>query len=283
MNNIYKIGLSKKFLLVAFPFLIGLVIFLTLRSFSHEAEVVKVKVGSIRNSVTGNVQILAEQTFELITEAQGKVVEVALLPFGKPVEVKEGDVLFELDSSDLNRSLRRVLLGRDSLTKKLKLGSSLAAQLEIERKDLNATREIYNKDGIADLDFEKKVLYLNNLERSVEIEKITNSEALDSYEIEEDRLIHELNKRKIKSPITGLLVNSMIKPGDRIFPGQVVGKVLSHERVVKVSLNEDDFNGLNEGQKVGVTLFAYGQHIFEGKIDRLSATIDPTTGRRRYL
>ena len=75
----------------------------------------------------------------------------------------------------------------------------------------------------------------------------------------------------------------MIKPGDRIFPGQVVGKVLSHERVVKVSLNEDDFNGLNEGQKVGVTLFAYGQHIFEGKIDRLSATIDPTTGRRRYL
>ena len=283
MNSIYKIGLSKKFLLVAFPFLIGLVIFLTLRSFSHEAEVVKVKVGSIRNSVTGNVQILAEQTFELITEAQGKVVEVALLPFGKPVEVKEGDVLFELDSSDLNRSLRRVLLGRDSLTKKLKLGSSLAAQLEIERKDLNATREIYNKDGIADLDFEKKVLYLNNLERSVEIEKITNSEALDSYEIEEDRLIHELNKRKIKSPITGLLVNSMIKPGDRIFPGQVVGKVLSHERVVKVSLNEDDFNGLNEGQKVGVTLFAYGQHIFEGKIDRLSATIDPTTGRREVF
>ena len=188
MNSIYKIGLSKKFLLVAFPFLIGLVIFLTSRSFSHEAEVVKVKVGSIRNSVTGNVQILAEQTFELITEAQGKVVKVALLPFGKPVEVKEGDVLFELDSSDLNRSLRRVLLGRDSLTKKLKLGSSLAAQLEIERKDLNATREIYNKDGIADLDFEKKVLYLNNLERSVEIEKITNSEALDSYEIEEDRL-----------------------------------------------------------------------------------------------
>ena len=59
-----------------------------------------------------------------------------------------------------------------------------------------------------------------------------------------------------------------------------MGKVLSHERVVKVSLNEDDFNGLNEGQKVGVTLFAYGQHIFEGKIDRLSATIDPTTGRR---
>ena len=283
MNSIYKIGLSKKFLLVAFPFLIGLVIFLTLRSFSHEAEVVKVKVGSIRNSVTGNVQILAEQTFELITEAQGKVVEVALLPFGKPVEVKEGDVLFELDSSDLNRSLRRVLLGRDSLTKKLKLGSSLAAQLEIERKDLNATREIYNKDGIADLDFEKKVLYLNNLERSVEIEKITNSEALDSYEIEEERLIYELNKRKIKSPITGLLVNSMIKPGDRIFPGQVVGKVLSHERVVKVSLNEDDFNGLNEGQKVGVTLFAYGQHIFEGKIDRLSATIDPTTGRREVF
>ena len=139
MNSIYKIGLSKKFLLVAFPFLIGLVIFLTSRSFSHEADVVKVKVGSIRNSVTGNVQILAEQTFELITEAQGKVVKVALLPFGKPVEVKEGDVLFELDSSDLNRSLRRVLLGRNSLTKKLKLGSSLAAQLEIERKDLKPT------------------------------------------------------------------------------------------------------------------------------------------------
>ena len=34
---------------------------------------------------------------------------------------------------------------------------------------------------------------------------------------------------------------------------------------------------------MGVTLFAYGQHIFEGKIDRLSATIDPTTGRREVF
>ena len=90
--------------------------------------------------------------------------------------------MFELDSSDLNRSLQSTF-GSGFFARNLSW-VQVVTQLEIGER-FERYQRIYNKDGIADLDFEKKFC-INNLERSVEIEKITNSEALDSYEIEED-------------------------------------------------------------------------------------------------
>ena len=39
----------------------------------------------------------------------------------------------------------------------------------------------------------------------------------------------------------------------------------------------------NGGQKVGVTIFSFGNKIFEGEVSRLTANVDPATGRRKLF
>ena len=275
--------ISKKFILGICILVVLIMFYLVFNGFNHEATVVKTREGSIRDSVTGNVRILAEKTFDLRSETQGRVLKSILLPYGKPVEVQEGQILFELDSSDLNRSLKKVLLRQDSHLKRIKLGSNLAAQLIIEKKEFAAHSAIHKENGIANLEFEKKEKNLEYLEKNLEYEKISNYETSKSFEIEIERLMKELKKKQITSPISGILVSSSIKPGDMVFVGNVVGKLVSHQKVVQVSLNEEDFVGLKEKQKAGVSLFAFGKAVFEGKVDRLAGTIDPATGRRNIF
>ena len=275
--------ISKKFILGICTLLLLLGIYLFFRAFSHDVMVVKVKQGSIRDSVTGNVRILAEQSFDLRSEIQGRVLKSILLPYGKPVEVKEGQILFELDARDLNRSLRKAILAQDSHLKRLKVGSILASQLKIEEKELVATSAIHKENGISNFELEKKEKNLEHLEKNLEFERISFDEASKSFEIEIERLMKELEKKKITSPISGILVSSSLKPGDMAFGGHIVGKLVSRERIVQVSLNEEDFVGLHEKQKAGVTLFAFGKTVFEGTVDRLAGTIDPATGRRNIF
>ena len=69
-----------------------------------EAFVTKVQVGEVTDSVSGNVRVLAESTFEVRARTQGMVKKVALLPFGKMIQVEANETLVLLDSEDLKAS-----------------------------------------------------------------------------------------------------------------------------------------------------------------------------------
>ena len=61
----------------------------------------------------------------------------------------------------------------------------------------------------------------------------------------------------IRSPINGEFVSSSVAPGDIVFPGQVLGRINSHSRLIEVSLNEEDYRR-NEGR----TLASRSQSFF---------------------
>lgn len=253
--------------------------------FTREALVSIVKIGDIRDSVTGNVRVLAERTFKLRSETQAKLEYAELIPFGKPVLVDKNQTLFSMNTDDLMRNLERTLLSKSSHEKRLKIGSSTSLQLELEEKNLESFKILSkeNSNDISEFELESKINLVERLRRILEIEKTNNEEKTKSLNLEIDRIEHELQKRKIISPIKGTLVSSLVKKGDTIFGGQVLGEVQSNERVVEVTLNEEDFAGIKEGQKVGVTIFSFGNEIFEGVVDRISANVDSVTGRRKLF
>ena len=78
--------------------------------FKTNAIVQLVEKGTIRNSVTGNVNVFPESSFQLRSENQGKAQYVLMKPLGKPVTVSKGEILLQLDNSDLNRSLSRLIM-----------------------------------------------------------------------------------------------------------------------------------------------------------------------------
>jgi multidrug efflux pump subunit AcrA (membrane-fusion protein) len=216
----------------------------------------------------------------LRSESSARATFSILFPHGKPVKVDANQTLFTLDMSDVNRSLNRLLLKKENHQKRLHAGSVLSSQLKIEELDLKAVQEISKLDAVADLDLKKKESHVARLRISLEHEEISQNETSMNLEFEIENLKKQLEQRIVKSPIPGMLVSSTVKPGDFVFGSQVVGKVLSHDRLVRVSLNEEDFEGLKVGQPAAITLFSSRNTVHEAIVDRISATIDPNTGRR---
>ena len=286
MTNQQKFKFSPKILGGFLLILLFVIIYQFAKDqFTRNAVVSIVQTGDIRDSVSGNVRVLAEQSFQLRSETQSKLEYAALIPFGKPIPVDKNQTLYLMNTEDLERSLERTRLTQSSHEKRLKTGSTIGLQLELEEQNLESFKILSQENGndISEFELESKINLVERLRRQYELEKISNEETTKSLNLEINRIQHELEKHKIRSPIQGTLVSSSVKAGDTIFSGQVLGEVQSDNRIIEVTLNEEDFAGINEGQKVGVTIFSFGNKIFEGVVSRLTANVDPATGRRKLF
>jgi RND family efflux transporter MFP subunit len=265
--------------------LVVMVIQLAQEKLQRDAFVNTVKIGSIRDSVSGNLNVLPTLSFQLKAETQSKVKYAALIPFGKPIQVDENQTLYLMDTTDLDRSLERTILSQASHQKRLKIGSSIELQLKLEEKNLNALQTLFEENGqdVSEFELESKQNLVERLRRQHELETINDEEKSQTFTLEIDRIQEELKKRRIISPIKGTLISSSVKKGDTIFGGQTMGEVQANERIIEVTLNEEDFAGLKEGQKVGVTLFSFGNEILEGVVSTLTANVNSANGHRKLF
>ena len=263
-----------------------LIVFNIIKNQLQEVAFVSVvEKGNIRDSVSGNVKVLPALSFQLISNAQSKIEFAALIPMGKPIQVEANETIFSMNTEDLDRHLKRTLLSQQSHEKRLATGSSIELQLELEEKNLQAYMKLSqeNSKDVSKFELETKTNLVERLRRQFEFEKISNQETSEALRIELDRIKKELSERIISSPINGTLISSNVKKGDTILGGQLLGQVQSEERIIEVTLNEEDFAGIKEDQKVGVSLFSFGRKVFEGKVSRVSATINPQSGRRKLF
>ena len=150
--------------------------------FTREALVSIVKIGDIRDSVTGNVRVLAERTFNLRSETEAKLEYAELIPFGKPVLVDKNQTLFSMNTDDLMRNLERTLLSKSSHEKRLKIGSNTSLQLELEEKNLESFKILSkeNSNDISEFELESKINLVERLRKILEIEKTNNEEITKS-------------------------------------------------------------------------------------------------------
>jgi RND family efflux transporter MFP subunit len=276
---------SKISMILAGIVLVMVVFQFTREQFKKDAFVSSVEKGSIRDSVSGNLKVLPTLSFQLRSETQSKVKYAALIPFGKPVQVDENQTLYLMDTTDLDRSLERTLLSQSSHQKRLKTGSSIELQLKLEEQNLHALQTLFEENGkdVSEFEFESKKNLVERLRRQYDFETINNDETSRAFTLEIDRIQEELKKRKIVSPIKGMLISSSVKKGDTIFSGQVMGEVQSNGRIIEVTINEENFAGIKEGQKVGVTIFSFGNEILEGVVSTLSASVNSESGFRKLF
>ena len=246
-----------------------------------QAIVTTARRGAVRDGVPGNVLILASRTHDLRARIQGVVAGTVMLPHGKPVPVEENATLVSLDTTDGERSLEQLHITREHHERRVAAGSAVAMLLETEQRELEAWQALADQDKLPLADLEKKESQVKRLETQLAQERITQEETAENFRIQEAVRLANLEKMEIHSPISGQMTLSLVAPGDMVFPGANLGQIVSNERLVEVTLNEEDFGGTREGQEVAITLLSRGPEIFEGNVTRLSATVDPTSGRRK--
>tara|TARA_B100001057_G_scaffold272758_1_gene273064 strand:+ start:8258 stop:9385 length:1128 start_codon:yes stop_codon:yes gene_type:complete len=276
--------IRKSLFLIIAVVAIGSVILLFQNEWKAEAFVTQVRIGDIRDSVSGNVRVLAESSYEIRSRTQGTVKRVALLPFGKMIKVDANQTLVQLDTVDLQRQLRQTLLSKRNYDTRKNMTQPTAIQLELENKQLEDLFILAGERKISSFDLEKKKNLVQKLRAQLKQEKLEIDEEGNRLQTTLENLEAALQKTIVKSPISGEFVTSSVAPGDIVFPGQSLGLINSNSRIIEVSLNEEDYAGMKEGLPAGVSLFSFGRRVFDAKVDRLSSLVEPNTGRRKlYL
>ena len=243
----------------------------------------KSELGSIRDSVTGNVKVHASATFNLKSEVSARVEWVALLPLGGMLAVEQNQTLVQLVTDDLDRQMDRLILDKKQFMQRKDSDSASQILLKIKEKELASFHELLNKQKVSSFDLEVLQNEVDRLKTQVRLEKLSHEHFAENHALSLKNLNAQIRKRSIKSPIRGDFSSCLVAPGNHVFAGSVVGEVHSRDRIVEVSLNEDEYNGIKTGLAAGVTFFSQPSKIFDAKVCALGSTVDANSGIRKVF
>jgi cobalt-zinc-cadmium efflux system membrane fusion protein len=240
--------------------------------------------------VTGRLYWNDETTVRVFTPVFGRVTKV-LVDIGDPISV--GTPLAELDSPDYAQALANARTAVGNLMaadKALQRTKELLAHGAYAQKDLESSEAAYIA-ALAERDRAKAVLLnygggdqvYSELERALADDR--SEAASDHYAGATNRL----NSRYVVySPLAGVLVDKSINPGQEIRPDFQLASfqpettplfVVSDPTKLwlQVDVAEADLPSLEAGQPLRIYSEAYPDQVFNGTVDKIGDTLDPTT------
>jgi membrane fusion protein, heavy metal efflux system len=227
---------------------------------SHDFEVVKTAVGTIDFDENMLVQVFSQYP--------GKIIR-AFYNVGD--DVKQGDILFTIDSPDLLQAESTLL--------------AAAGVLELQKKTLARVTGLLKAGGSAQKDVDQSTSDQQTAEGNfkaakdavrifgktdAEIDQVVASRKIDSTLI-------------VPSPISGRIVTRNAAPGFLTQPGTPpppfqIADVSTMWMIANVI--ESDAPAYKLGQEVEVTVPAYPDKIFKGHVTNLGSMIDPNSHRQ---
>jgi membrane fusion protein, multidrug efflux system len=149
-------------------------------------------------------------------------------------QVKKGDILYEIDSSNIDSNKKEVLLNLEIL-------KNQARNIEI---NYNRYKRLQEQDLVSKYDVEQLELNLMNTKNMI---SITNAK-LKEVDTQYDYL-------KIKAPNDGLIIKKSIKAGEMAMPSMpaLILTDLSN-LLIKTDISETNLNSIKIGQEVDVEI-----------------------------
>ncbi len=209
---------------------------------SKEAEettpsvrIVKAKKEDLRVSVTGSGQVYARNEVSLKPVAAGDAIEVLSLSVKNDQEVKEGDLIAVLDTSDAVKAVRDATL------------SLRSAEIKMTQ-----TEDLYDKKTKDDK--------LNRQSQEISVAQAKNK-LVDAKA--------DLEDYNIRAPFDGVVTSLSVSAGDSVSRDDAVASVISKELYAKISLNEVDAAGVKTGDAVTLAFDALDGKTVEGTVSKI--------------
>jgi HlyD family secretion protein len=216
----------------------------------YSFDTVRVEKGNITNTVTATGTIEAMTTVEVGTQVSG-IIEHVYVDFND--NVKQGQVLAKLDETSLRAQLEQSQASVDQAQ----------AQLNYEEATYNRLKVLFDKNLIAQADYDQAVYNYQNSKASLSNAK----SALDRTKV-------NLAYATIYSPIDGVVLNRAIEEGQTVAASfntpemfTIVNDLTQME--VQTSVDEADIGQIKQGQRVEFTVDAYPDLKFEGSVSQV--------------
>jgi RND family efflux transporter MFP subunit len=215
---------------------------------------------------------------ELKSAIAGRVLhkDFALDP-GKAV--KEGDVLAQLDTTDVDIDIERQEIDFDTLKKRIAVGSSAKLDLENARADLTNAEHLHELGGYSDNDLAKARRGVKALEERVALEDVGNQADIAGDENTLKAKRHLREEMTIRAPFDGVVSQIYVHPGDLVSGGSSVATMITSSRTVEARISEEDFADIRKGEEASVIFLPYGDKIFKAVVTKILPTADSDTQR----
>jgi membrane fusion protein, heavy metal efflux system len=227
---------------------------------SRDFEVVKTSVGTIDFNENMLVQVFSQYT--------GKILK-AFYNVGD--DVKQGDILFTIDSPDLLQAEATLL--------------ATAGVLELQKRTLARLSGLLKAGGSAQKDVDQATSDQQTAEGNFKAGKDA-VRIFGKTDAEIDQIV--LNRKVestlvVPSPISGRVVTRNAAPGLLTQPGTApapfqIADVSTMWMIANVI--ETDAPAYKLGQEVEVSVPAYPGKVFKGHVTNLGSTIDPNSHRQ---
>jgi HlyD family secretion protein len=247
--------MKKKILIIIGAIPLALIAILVFKPFSKKKaeytfDTVKVEKGSITNTVTATGTIEAIQTISVGTQVSG-LIDKIYVDFND--NVKKGQILAKLDETALKAQV-------DQSQSQV---NQAQAQLDYEGATYNRLKALFDKNLIAQADFDQAVYNYENAKAALSNAK----SALDRAKV-------QLAYATIYSPIDGVVLNRAIELGQTVAASFSTPELFTiandlTQMKVETSVDEADIGKVNNGQRVEFTVDAYPDLKFEGTVSQV--------------
>ncbi len=213
---------------------------------------------------TGTVDWDADHTTQAITQVTGPITKIVADTGSK---VREGDPLLFVASPDITNAIatyRKAKNRMDFETRTLERSRDLLAHRAIAQKDMESVEADYN-DAATDL---------QNAQQALRIFGITAKEIEDA----EHQGVAINPQLAVRSPISGMVVQKLVFPGQLIQAGATTCFAITDPSVVWVQghVYEKDLTSIRVGDPVEQTNSAI-PGVFHGVVSYIGAMVDPAT------
>jgi len=184
--------------------------------------------------------------------------------------VKKGQLLYEIDSKEIESAERQVDLGISQ--------ARLALQMNINQynnvlMNLSRHQRLYKKKMVSKYELETLELAAKNLKDMVTIA----TKQVEQAEAKKEEVLNQYNYLKIQAPNDGVIVAKKLNEGEMAIPGMpaVILTDLSRLKIV-AEISETQLKYINLGKDVEVEIVSMG-FVSTGKISSIIPSSNPMT------
>jgi RND family efflux transporter MFP subunit len=258
--------------------LIAIGTWLGLQMMRPVATVVAARRERAINAVPGSLTVLAERALQVKSEVGGRVIGSKL---DLSAKVQTGGILIELDRTDTELQIEQLQHDRDAIQRRIKIGSATQFELLNARDQYDALERQSKVGTVTAVDVERQNRLVKQLEQKLELETVTNQQALARVETDLKVAERKRDLMTVRSPVDGIISAVFVNPGDLISSGEPVATIIADTRVIEAKISEENFSGLKIGQKATLRFLSYGAAQYPGRVEKILPAADPLT--QRYM
>ena len=263
--TIGKLKIKKRYIIAAF---IGIIL----------VGVIYLYITSIMFQSTDDAYI-ESHLVQISPKVSGQVVEVLVDDNQK---VNEGDTVIKIDDTDYKIRLAQAEANyQKAIFALLVAKANLAAsnsEIELARKNLERYQNLFEEGAVSEQALDEArtnydAVKAKNLHAQENIMSSGETKVADAdikaLKAIRDQAALNLEYTNVKSLATGTVTNKNVEKGAFVQTGQPLFALASDEVWVVANFKENQVGKMKPGQKVDISIDAYPNKIFKGRIDSI--------------